>query len=70
MSEKYPTDAQPVMFVFNRKGEKVKEFGGKAKIEEIEELIAKLLAENERFSEAKITTESQRKFLCDSSVFL
>ncbi len=45
LNEKYPTDAQPVMIVFNRKGEKVKEFGGKDKIEDIEIYLTKLLDE-------------------------
>lgn len=45
LNEKYPTDAQPVMFVFNRKGDKVKQFESKAKLEEIEEFVKKLLAE-------------------------
>lgn len=45
LNEKYPTDAQPVMFVFNRKGEKVKQFESKAKLEEVEDFVRKLLAE-------------------------
>lgn len=45
LNEKYPTDAQPVMFVFNRKGEKVKQFESKAKPEEVEELLKQLLSQ-------------------------
>ena len=45
LNAKYPTDMQPVMLIFNRKGEKVKEFGGKDKPEEIEAFLVKLLGE-------------------------
>lgn len=45
LKEKYPTDEQPIKFLFNRKGEKVKDFRSKAKPEEIEELVRTMLAE-------------------------
>jgi thiol-disulfide isomerase/thioredoxin len=43
--EKYPTDIQPIIFVFNRKGEKVMTFEFKATAEQIDAYIDKLLYE-------------------------
>jgi thiol-disulfide isomerase/thioredoxin len=45
LNERFPTDSQPIMIIFNRKGEKVKEFEGKSTAEEIDAFIEKLLSE-------------------------
>jgi hypothetical protein len=45
LKEKYPTDLQPVLFLFNRKGEKVLQDENKLKPEQIEERVRLLFAE-------------------------
>jgi thiol-disulfide isomerase/thioredoxin len=45
LNEKYPTDEQPLLILFNKKGEKKHQFGGKATPEEVIAAVKKLLEE-------------------------
>lgn len=44
LDEKYPTNIQPILIVFDRDGKRVKQFDGKDEEKEIDQLIEKLIA--------------------------
>lgn len=46
LREKYPTNSQPVKFVFDRSGRKVKEIGTRMKAEEVDAYVSKQLESN------------------------